>query len=161
MLFIPHTFFQCQMEQNDFFPISVRFLSRNATLFALEACTTLILGAKCKKWWNFQRFQNNKSEKHESVSKFRKKPFLLGNLSFLIHFRYTFLGFFAIPSTDSTKRYHFCFKCMHNFDCARNAKKTGHRFRSKSMQLPRLFFCEFFENRFSSRRGIPMRKWEN
>ena len=66
-----------------------------------------------------------KSEKHESVFKFCKKPFLLGNLLFFIPFRYTFLGFFVIPSTDSTKRYHFCFKCMHNFDCARNAKKPA------------------------------------
>ena len=66
-----------------------------------------------------------KSEKHESVSKFCQNQFLLGNLSFLIHFRYTFLGFFAIPSTDSTKRYNFCFRCMHNFDFSRNAKKPA------------------------------------
>ena len=94
-------------------------------------------------------------------SDFAKKPFLLGNLSFLIRSRYTFSGFPEIPSTDSTKRYHFCFKCMHDFDCARNAKKPGRRFRTKSMQLPRWIFCEIFENRVSSRRGIPMRKWGN
>ena len=66
-----------------------------------------------------------KSEKNESVFQFCKKPFRLGNLLFFIPFRYTFLGFFAIPSTNSTKRYNFCFKCMHNFDCARNAKKRA------------------------------------
>ena len=55
-------------------------------------------------------------------SNFAKKPFRLGNLLFLIHFRYAFLGFPGIPSTDPTKRYHFCFECIHNFDCARNAK---------------------------------------
>ena len=56
---------------------------------------------------------------------FCKKTVFLGNLSFLIRFRYTFSGFPEIPSTDSTKRYHFCFKCMHNFDCARNAKNPA------------------------------------
>ena len=165
VLFIPHTFFQGQMEQKCPLPdfCWIPFTKRYTFCFEsmLRLCNCKKLKTAIHFSFNLTLVKHLRDEKRKIGYHILQKPFLLGNLSFLIRFRYTFSGFPGIPSTDSTKRYHFCFKCMHDFDCARNAKKPGRRFRTKSMQLPRWIFCEIFENRVSSRRGIPMRKWGN
>ena len=165
VLFIPHTFFQGQVEQKWSLPDFCWIPFTKRYTFCFESMLRLW---NCEKWKTATHFSFNltlvkrlRDEKHKIGYQILQKTVSPRQPVVFDTFQVCFFRFPGIPSTDSTKRYHFCFKCMHDFDCARNAKKPGRRFRTKSMQLPRWIFCEIFENRVSSRRGIPMRKWGN
>ena len=49
---------------------------------------------------------------------------------------------FQIPFTN---HHDFCFKCMHNLDCARNAKKPAVDSGANPCSCLDDFFCKFFE----------------